>query len=150
MIYTVEFWIPFPPSTNRLWRNIRGRTILAPEYKDWKKRATDALLIEQGLGNSPVLGTHQVNVYLSDRFAARRDADNRLKAILDIAGKCRLVVDDKLCRKASIEWAEIEHDCLVNLSGEIAYMDQWEFAKVQAENAYQSSAGRRKTRRARQ
>jgi Holliday junction resolvase RusA-like endonuclease len=133
MIHTVEFWLPFPPSTNRLWRSVRGRVILAPEYKDWQKRATEALLIEQKMGKSPVLGSHQLNVYLSDRFVKRCDADNRLKAVLDICAKCHFVIDDKFCRKASVEWSVIpNHDCLVSLSGEVAYPDQWEFARAAA------------------
>ncbi len=136
MQHTVEFWLPFPPSTNRLWRSVRGRIILSLDYKKWKKDAFEAVCILQKLGSQPVLGVHELELKLSRSGHIRRDADNCLKAVLDIGKECRLIVDDKLCRRASVEWATIDHDCLVKLTGEIAYKDQWEFANALAAKQY--------------
>jgi len=136
MEHTVEFWLPFPPSTNRLWRSVRGRVVLSPEYKNWKRAATDQIQVVQNLGKSPVLGVHQLELCLSTVFRNKGDADNRLKSVLDVICACRLVVDDKFCARASVEWATINHDCLVKLTGEIAYKDQWEFAKAIAAHLY--------------
>ncbi len=108
MEHTIEFWLPFPPSTNRLWRSVRGRVVLSLDYKQWKKRALEAVYISQKLGSQPVLGIHE------------------------LGKECRLLVDDKLCRRASVEWATIDHDCLVKLTGDVAYKDQWEFAAALA------------------
>ena len=127
MIHTIEFWLPFPPSTNRLWRSVRGRVVLDLHYKKWKTEALQSLCLLQGAGKQPVLGVYDLETYLSVRLK-RGDADNRLKAVHDIAKAARFIVDDHLCRKTSIEWADIEHDCLVRLTGEIAYKDQWELA----------------------
>ncbi len=136
MEHTVEFWLPFPPSTNRLWRSVRGRVVLSPEYKNWKRAASDQIQIVQHLGKSPVLGMHQLELRLSDVFRNKGDADNRLKAVLDVISACQLIVDDKFCARASVEWASINHDCLVKLTGEIAYKDQWEFAAATASKRY--------------
>src|SRR5580704_1186961 len=84
MDHTIEFWLPFPPSTNRLWRSVRGRVVLSPEYKNWKGRAADALIVVQNLGKSPVLGIHELEVRLSSSVRNKGDADNRLKAVLDV------------------------------------------------------------------
>jgi crossover junction endodeoxyribonuclease RusA len=136
MQHTVEFWLPFPPSTNRLWRSVRGRVVLSSEYKDWKRRASDAIIVLQSLGKSPVLGAYELELHLSTRFRQNRDADNRIKSVLDIAAECHLIVNDKHCRRASVEWATIDHDCLVKLTGEVAYKDQWEFANALAAQQY--------------
>src|ERR1700719_229155 len=132
MDHTIEFWLPFPPSTNRLWRSVRGRVILSRHYKDWKKSASDAIIVLQNLGKSPVLGTHELSLKLKSNRIKIGDADNRIKAVLDIAAECHLIVNDKQCRRSSVEWATIEHECLVRLTGEIAYADQWEFASALA------------------
>ena len=130
MNHTVEFWLPFPPSTNRLWRSVRGLVILGANYKNWKKRAVESVTILQKVGKQPVLGVHELELYLSMGVGKRGDADNRIKAVLDIAVELMFIVDDKFCRRASVEWATIDHDCLVRLTGEVAYKDQWEFANA--------------------
>src|SRR5713226_777367 len=93
MQHTVEFWLPFPPSTNRLWRSVRGRVVLSPHYKDWKKRAVEAVNILQKLSKQPVLGTHELELKLSTAMRVRSDADNRRKADLDIGQDLMLIVD---------------------------------------------------------
>jgi crossover junction endodeoxyribonuclease RusA len=132
MNHTIEFWLPFPPSTNRLWRSVRGRVVLSEDYKNWKHRACESVCVLQKLGKGPVIGTHELELHLSAAYIGKGDADNRLKAVFDIAQQCKLIVDDKLCRRASVEWSTIDHDCLVRLTGEIAYKDQWEFASALA------------------
>jgi Holliday junction resolvase RusA-like endonuclease len=144
MEHTVEFWLPFPPSTNRLWRSVRGRVVLSEHYKNWKHDACHNAGVLQQLGKNPVIGTHELELKLSTSFMGKGDADNRLKAVFDVAQELKLIVDDKLCRRAVVEWATIDHDCLVRLTGEIAYKDQWEFAKAVATKQYrQRSPSRR-------
>jgi len=131
MIHPIEFWLPFPPSANRLWRSVGGSVIRSREYKNWKRDACTAAAVMQNLGKGPVIGIYELECKLSVKLK-RGDADNRLKALHDIAKEIRLIVDDKFCRRTSVEWATIDHDCLVRLTGEIAYKDQWEFANALA------------------
>ena len=132
MLHTIEFWLPFPPSTNRLWRAFKGGVVISKEYKHWKIAAADAIIVTQKLGHSCVLGSHQMNLILSDRFASNRDGDNRVKGVLDICQSCGLIVDDSICSRSSVEWQNIDHECLVKLTGEVAYHSQWEFAEAKA------------------
>jgi Holliday junction resolvase RusA-like endonuclease len=127
MTETIRFWLPFPPSTNRLWRYDRGRLHLSGDYARWKRKADQAAL-EQGLDKASVLGRHTLAVKLSTRFCRHRgDADNRLKAVLDWCQCIALILDDGDCRKASVEWADIDRDCIVTLTGETSHS---EFARL--------------------
>jgi len=85
------------------------------------------------MAGTPVLGEYEIKVQLSNAFIRRGDADNRLKAVNDWCQRAQLVVNDRHCVKASIMWTDdIEHDCLVELSGAVAFSDRWAFAKLLA------------------
>src|SRR5215471_16414871 len=64
MLHTIEFWLPFPPSTNRLWRSVRGRVIRNPECVSWHRQAENDILYTQHLGNGPVIGAHDFEMQL--------------------------------------------------------------------------------------
>lgn len=71
--------LPYPPGTNRLWRNVRGKTLLSAEARAFK---TKAGLLARAAGMRPRAGPVLVRV---DLFRPRRigDIDNPLKIILD-------------------------------------------------------------------
>jgi crossover junction endodeoxyribonuclease RusA len=115
--------LPFPPSANRLWRHSRGRVHVSSEYARWLRQA-DAAVQDQDLCKCPMLGRHVLEVQLSTRLIDRCDADNRVKAVLDWCQRAHLIDNDRNCRKASVEWANIAHECTVTLTGEIAYCDR--------------------------
>jgi Holliday junction resolvase RusA-like endonuclease len=130
--YTRTFWLPFPPSVNRIWRYARGKAYLSKEYVAWKKKA-DACSYEQKLFPSGVYGMYSMEIKLSDGFKRFGDVDNRLKAVADWCQRAQLIFNDRACVKASIEWdSVIDHDCVVTLQGEIAFPDQWAFAQYEA------------------
>ena len=116
----ISFWLPFPPSANRLWRYSRGRFHPSSDYARWKQEA-DAAAQGQELCDAPALGRYAIDVKLSESLIGRGDADNRLKAVNDWCQRAGLIVDDGNCRRASIEWTNIAHECTVTLTGEIAY-----------------------------
>ena len=141
------FWLPFPPSVNRIWRYARGKAHLSADYIKWKQEA-DAAAQVQKLGRLPVIGQHLLEVHLSDAFKRCSDVDNRLKAVADWCQRVHLTVNDRHCLKASIEWdSVIGHDCVVTLRGEVACADQWAFAQHEAARAVRSSRSRRKSAR---
>lgn len=71
--------LPFPPSSNRYWRNFRGRMVISAEAKAYRQRV--ALLCIQN-GVKPMVGNLSFEARLY-RPAKRGDLDNRLKILLD-------------------------------------------------------------------
>jgi Holliday junction resolvase RusA-like endonuclease len=103
----------------------RGRLHLSSDYVQWKRQADQAAQ-EQDMCTAPVFRRHTLDLKLSTRFKEHRgDADNRLKAVLDWCERLGLIVDDHDCYRCSVEWADIEDDCIVTLRGAI---DQSEYA----------------------
>lgn len=85
--------LPFPPSTNRIWRNARGNVYLSKEYKQF---LTDVLQI--WLANSPddwrgdAFYSVSLGIYPPPR--SRRDADNVVKPVFDALQKAGAWNDD--------------------------------------------------------
>ena len=74
-----RFTLPYPPSTNRYWRNYRGRMVKSDEARQYQQLAW--LLAKQAVPE-PLGGP----VALSLRFyrpQRRGDLDNRIKIVLD-------------------------------------------------------------------
>lgn len=100
---TVE--LPFPPSTNRLWRHGRGNTYKSAEYVKWIKEA-DGMIYQQKFGPIKTLPgkfTALLELYTSDG-RRRKDADNRMKAPLDYATRIGFILDDQYCEKGTFAW----------------------------------------------
>jgi len=130
-LFSYSFWLPFPPSANRLWRSVRGRVITSPEYKAWQLEAGDAATV-QGLGRKPVLGSYRLHLELSRVFRSRGDENNRLKSVHDICKTLHLTIDDRYSEGSLVEWADVPHDCLVTLSGKVEFSSQWEWTQYLA------------------
>lgn len=75
----IALTLPYPPSTNRLWRNFRGRAVLSEEGRIYKSAA--ALLASQ-VCDKPLQGDIRITVKVY-RPRKSGDIDNRLKACLD-------------------------------------------------------------------
>ncbi len=98
--------LPFPPSTNEIWRRAGQRIILSQAYKSWKHQA-DMAVIANGCWRKRVAMPHAfTGLVLLDRSlrTAAMDVDNRIKAPLDWAQRVELVRNDCLCEDASARW----------------------------------------------
>ncbi|WP_353094949.1 RusA family crossover junction endodeoxyribonuclease [Methylibium sp.] len=89
---TFSIAIPFPPSTNRIWRNVAGRTLLSRIGREYRARVVEAVYAArvQGFGRQKlrlVIGAHVPD-------ERRRDLDNLLKAANDAMQAARLFEDD--------------------------------------------------------
>lgn len=75
-----QFELPFPPSTNHIWRHVRGRTFLSAAGRRFRQRVTAIL---RAANIQPTSGKLccSVTVFPPDR--RRRDLDNLLKSLLD-------------------------------------------------------------------
>lgn len=75
----IKLVLPYPPSSNRLWRNFRGVMVKSDEARRY---ALDVAVLARATRVSPLEGDVRV---LIDVYRPRKagDLDNRLKAALD-------------------------------------------------------------------
>ena len=108
--------LPWPPSTNRLWRcptsgPLRGRHLLSPEarqYKDNAQTILDALDVE------PIPGHVAVDMVAHPPDRRRRDLDNIIKIILDSL-KGRAFGDDSNVVDIHIRRGDVEQGGMVKV-----------------------------------
>ena len=98
----MKIFLPWPPSANKIWRNLRGSRglYLAKEYK----RFVDESKIWLWKQGSPrVLGDENLEVVIKIYSPTKRgyDVDNRIKATLDALTKVGFWRDDKIARKVT-------------------------------------------------
>ena len=75
-----EIELPYPPSLNTYWRNVRGRTLLSKKGREYRAIVTSlAALSKIRLGDVPLVVS--IEAWMPDR--RRRDVDNILKAAID-------------------------------------------------------------------
>lgn len=71
--------LPYPPSSNRYWRNFRGRMVTSDEARSYKESVG---LLCNVAGLQPIDGKVSVHIDIR-RPADRRDLDNHAKVLLD-------------------------------------------------------------------
>ena len=80
---SAEVTLPYPPSVNRIWRNImvkgRSRTVLS---KRGRKFREDAIICAKSVGLRPILSAIEVTLRIY-RPRKSGDLDNAAKAVLD-------------------------------------------------------------------
>jgi Holliday junction resolvase RusA-like endonuclease len=114
----IEVHLPYPPSTNRIWRANRAgskRVSISPEYAQWK-RAADKLSIALGCCRhlKRIDGKFEALIILKRQ---RGDLDNRVKGVLDWAQSRELIADDKHCERLTVTWGEAPYGCRLILRG---------------------------------
>lgn len=83
--------LPFPPSVNRYWRNVRGRTLISEAGRLYR-----VLAVQEALVARPVRFQGHIRVSIDAWVpdARRRDCDNMLKAPLDALAHAGVYDDD--------------------------------------------------------
>lgn len=102
--------LPYPPSTNRIWRASGGpggrKVYVAPAYAAWKTEADGLLMTQRGWMMRRVVGQFEVDIALCPPKGHQRgDLDNRIKAILDFLQRATIVSNDKHCQRITAYWA---------------------------------------------
>jgi crossover junction endodeoxyribonuclease RusA len=90
---TIEFTLPFPPSVNHYWRNFRGRMVIGPRGRAYRKDAT-AAIHEQRVPIEGIGGSLKVELLAHPPDRRRRDLDNLQKALLDAVVAAGVIEDD--------------------------------------------------------
>lgn len=97
--------LPYPPSTNRLWRSVRGRNILSEEGRQYR---SEGLWVLQGIQATtrpawPHTGRLSVTMTAYPPDNRRRDLDNLLKAVLDLLTHGGVYGDDSQIDRLTIQ-----------------------------------------------
>lgn len=85
----LAFQLPYPPSVNHYYRNVRGRTLISQEGRIYRSRVAVLATVCEPLAGSLRL---ELDVHPPDR--RRRDLDNALKAVLDSLQHAGVYKDD--------------------------------------------------------
>jgi Holliday junction resolvase RusA-like endonuclease len=99
-LITITIDLPYPVSTNRIWRYGKGRVYRSELYKEWMADA-DAHMLMAKLRAPTIKGMFDAHIYLSQE-GGRLDIDN-IKCLLDWAQSRRLISNDKFCQRLTIE-----------------------------------------------
>ena len=94
--------LPFPPTTNNLFRNVRGKgRVPTKRYEQWMKQAMQELMIQRP---ERLAGFVSVDLAFCRPDKRRRDLDNLLKAPLDALVKFAVIEDDSKIMAISARW----------------------------------------------
>lgn len=102
----IRLTLPWPPSTNRIWRQWKGRTLLSREGRQYRAEVGQLVMAArvQGFGRAPL----RVAIEASMPDRRRRDLDNLLKAANDAMQAARLFEDDSQIVELSIRNAGVD------------------------------------------
>jgi Holliday junction resolvase RusA-like endonuclease len=118
---TITLDLPFPTSTNRLWRVGVRRLYNSPEYEAWKREATGMFWQQYARKKRPQrLANFKALIVLDERRRSRCDNDNRIKATLDFCQAVGLIGNDRNCDEVTARWGEAPTGARVILTGEPA------------------------------
>lgn len=101
----VVLTLPFPPSMNRLWRVPAGggKPYRSDRYRTWIRAAGNELKAQRP---GRVAGPFAIVVEIGRPDRRKRDADNALKAVLDLLEAHRVIDNDSLQRRTTVQWTE--------------------------------------------
>ena len=101
----IELELPYPPSANTYYRNVRGMTLISKKGREYRQAVLNAV---QSYGFEPITGAIAVKVILYCPDWRRRDEDNTKKSLYDSISKSGLWEDDSficasICEKRKDE-----------------------------------------------
>lgn len=98
---SVAFTMPTPPSTNGLFKNVKGvGRVKAGVYENFVRMAVAAIR-RQDVRH---LSGHLIAIFGVERMSDRADIDNRLKAMLDAIVEAKVIEDDRFVTAIAISW----------------------------------------------
>ena len=110
---TVRLVLPFPPTSNNLFINVRGAgRVRSTAYRKW---AADAGWRLQAQRPAKLKGPVNVTILLCPPTKRRADADNRLKAPLDLLVTHGVIEgdDSRYVRSVTARWVDQGEPCSV-------------------------------------
>ena len=86
-----RFDLPYPPSLNRYYRHVGGRTLISRDGRAYRRRVTQAVA---RLHLHRLVGRLGMRIVTHQPDRKRRDLDNTLKAMLDALEHAGVYEDD--------------------------------------------------------
>lgn len=102
MIQPFTLRLPLPPSTNTLYRNVRGvGRVKAAGYKRWLVVASSYGIVQKPSGGFPRF-ERDFEIIILIPAKTRGDVDNRAKATLDVLTAWGIISDDRHAQAVTI------------------------------------------------
>ena len=98
---------PWPPSVNRVWRNVKGKTLLSAEGRSYRELVGQHCLIKRIAGKR-LAGRLSVKILVNPPNKIRRDIDNLAKVPLDALTHAAVWLDDSQIDELYIRRDEIK------------------------------------------
>lgn len=98
--------LPWPPSVNKMWRNVKGRAILSRAGREYRQ-FVESQAWEQDRRAWPLKGRLRVSVTAFPPDRRKRDLDNILKSLLDALGHIGAYGDDSQIDRLLVQRAEL-------------------------------------------
>lgn len=83
--------LPFPPSSNTMYRNFRGRMVLSPQGRSYKQAVADIVADSK----SRIEGRLSLFIAIASPTKRKFDLDNRIKPIQDALQDAGVFDDDE-------------------------------------------------------
>lgn len=96
--------LPFPISTNALWRSNRGRVHPSAAYVAWKAQAGLEWMAQKKGQPKGISGAYKSILILNRDKRGRKDLDNYEKCVWDFCQAHGLVQNDNLCEAKYTRW----------------------------------------------
>lgn len=95
--------ITLPPSTNDIWaRAMSGQVRLSDAYRAWKRSAGWELKLQR----QPSIKGHYTLAIRVQTGSTKADLGNLEKATSDLLQELRIIENDSLSRRITLEWAD--------------------------------------------
>jgi Holliday junction resolvase RusA-like endonuclease len=104
---TITLDLPFPVSTNKLWRYGRGRVFKSDKYLNWCTEADLTIMSARAYPKRKITGQFKAEILLNIEHD-RIDGDNGIKGLLDYCQSRDIVTNDRLCAGGSWRWVPPE------------------------------------------
>ena len=97
----INLTLPWPPSLNRYYRNVAGKTLISAEGRAYRKAVADQVLIQRG--SKQYAGRLSVAIVAHVPDKRRRDLDNLFKGVFDALTHAGVWLDDSQVDELSIK-----------------------------------------------
>lgn len=96
--------LPFPISTNRLWRPAKGTMVKTKRYLTWCRDAGNEINRQRP---GRINGAYHVRIVIERKSGRNRiDQDNGIKCVMDCLQEHGVIENDRLTIETNVSWSE--------------------------------------------